>query len=255
MLLQERIALVTGAGSGVGRAVAEAYAADGATVILVGRRQETLIATYDHITGAGGKASIAPLDLEHQLGRVAELAQGILQRFGRLDILVNNAAILGNMTPLAAYDPVVWESVLRVNLTAPFFLIRELMPLLRQSLAASVINVVCDSANHGLAYWGAYAASKAALLNLSQTWAQELAPTTVRLNTVNPGVVASTIRTKAFPGEDPKALPQPREAVPAFRFLASDYSRKVNGACLQAAAWQDWQDGPEDDWEPRMPHP
>ncbi|MBF0610966.1 MAG: SDR family NAD(P)-dependent oxidoreductase [Magnetococcales bacterium] len=239
MLLTNRVALVTGAGSGIGRAVARAYAREGAFVILLGRRQKPLTETYDLIHGEGGEATIAPLDLESQLNRVAELAEGIYRRFGRLDILVNNAGELGTLTPLASFEPMMWEKVFRINLTAPFFLTRELMPLLRQAEAASVIQVVSGLAFHGRAYWGAYAASKAALANLTESWAQELAHSTIRMNTVNPGSTATTMRAKAFPGEDPATLPTADAITPLFLYLASQQSQGVTGKHFNARDWKE----------------
>ncbi|OSM01467.1 SDR family NAD(P)-dependent oxidoreductase [Magnetofaba australis] len=240
MLLQDRIALVTGAGSGIGLAVAKAYAREGATVLLLGRDQSKLETAFDAITAAGGSASIAPVDLENELGAVPQLVKGVHERYGKLDILVNNAGQLGVMTPLAAYDPVKWEQVMRVNLTAPFFLTRELMPLLAQSDNAAVINVVSTVAFAGRAYWGAYAASKAALANLTETWAGELQKTAIRMNTVNPGGTATAMRAAAFPGEDPESIPSAEQIAPVFLYLASEHS-KERGQHLKARDWMDWR--------------
>ncbi|MBF0587831.1 MAG: SDR family NAD(P)-dependent oxidoreductase [Magnetococcales bacterium] len=240
MLLKNRIALVTGAGSGLGRAIAIAYAQEGATVILLGRRQEALEESYDLIADQGGSATIVPLDLEKELPRVSELAATIAQRFGLLDILVNNAAQLGALTPMTGYEPAMWESILRVNLTAPFFLTRELMPLLKRSNNASVINLSSGVALHGRAYWGAYAASKAALMNLTETWAQEMTNNIVRLNSVNPGGTATDMRATAFPGEDPATLPSPEQVVPIFLYLASHHAKEIQGRHLDAREWMHW---------------
>ncbi|MBF0144226.1 MAG: SDR family NAD(P)-dependent oxidoreductase [Magnetococcales bacterium] len=241
MLLENRVALVTGAGSGIGRAVALAYAREGCHVLLLGRRVGFLEESYDRILEEGGRASIVPLDLETDLGRVPELVATIHRRHGRLDILVNNAAQLGDMVPLESFRPPIWEMVLRVNLTAPYFLTRELLPLLRQSPSASVINVISGVAMHGRAYWGAYAASKAALLNLTQTWSAELCESSVRINAVNPGGTATAMRARAFPGEDPAELPTPESIVPVFLYLASDHSRLRRGENLEAREWCHWR--------------
>ncbi|MBF0426757.1 MAG: SDR family NAD(P)-dependent oxidoreductase [Magnetococcales bacterium] len=241
MLLNKQIALVTGAGSGIGQAVAMAYAAAGATVLLLGRTQKQLEVTHDRIRAQGNQAVIVPLDLEKELHRVAELAQGIHDRFGHLDILVNNAAQLGAMTPLAAYEPPLWETVFRVNVTAPFFLTRELLPLLRLAGAGCVINVVSGVGQHGRAYWGAYAASKAALINLTETWGAELAQSTIRINAVDPGPTATRMRAHAYPGEDPARLPAPADIVPVFLYLASTHSRHLTGQHLEAGEWVQWR--------------
>nr|CRH07867.1 Putative oxidoreductase [Candidatus Magnetococcus massalia] len=240
MLLENRIALVTGAGSGIGQAVAMAYAEQGATVLLLGKTQEKLEKSYDIITEAGGTASIVPLDLEQGLANVPELVKQTHGRYGKLDILVNNAGLLGTLTPMANYNPIEWEQLFRVNVTAPFFLTRELMPLLAQSDQASVINVSSSVGHQGRAFWGAYAASKAALVNLTETWAQEMEKSVVRMNTVNPSGTATAMRAKAFPGENPDTLPKPADIVPVFLYLASQYGREVNGQHLQARDWMDW---------------
>jgi NAD(P)-dependent dehydrogenase (short-subunit alcohol dehydrogenase family) len=242
-MLKDRIALVTGAGSGIGRAVALAFARRGAVVVLVGRKVAALEETYDQVLAVGGTATLVVLDLERQLERVSELTQLLAKRYGQLDILVNNAGQLGAMTPLAHYDPRIWETVFRVNVTAPFFLIRELLPLLRQSVAGSVINVTSGVAYQGCAYWGAYAASKAALANLTETWAAELVRTSVRINAVNPGEVATALRASAFPGEDSGKLLTPENITPVFLYLGSDASRGVTGVHLQARDWLHWQPG------------
>ncbi|MBF0125034.1 MAG: SDR family NAD(P)-dependent oxidoreductase [Magnetococcales bacterium] len=216
MPLTDRVALITGAGNGIGRAVAQAYAAAGATSLLLGRRRENLATTYDLITAAAGKAVIVPIDLENELHAVPDLVAAVYQRFGRLDILVNNAAEFGLMTPLSAYDPVLWEKVLRVNLTAPFFLTRELLPLLQRSEKAFVINVICEVARHPSAYWGAYGISKAALLSMSHIWAQELAHTNVSIHTIDVAATATKLRKKAYPAEENPTLLTPEQAALAF---------------------------------------
>ncbi|MBF0346546.1 MAG: SDR family NAD(P)-dependent oxidoreductase [Magnetococcales bacterium] len=241
MLLNNQITLVTGAGSGIGQAVAELLAREGAWVILLGRTQSKLEATADRIGNAGGRASIAPLDLENGLNRVPEVVQAIHERFGRLDLLVNNAGMLGTLTPLEHLDGVLWEQVFRINVTAPFFLTRELLPLLKKSAAASVINVVSSVAFKGRAFWGAYAASKAALVNLTETWSGELSRQGIRCNTVNPGATATAMRAQAYPGEDPATLPTPEQVARVFLYLASDLSKEVHGQHLNARDWLTWQ--------------
>lgn len=243
MILENRIALVTGAGAGIGAAVAREYARQGAFVILLGRpnKQKRLEKTYDQIVAHGGKATLVPLDLEGELGRVPEVVKQLHERFGRLDVLVNNAGAVGSLTPLALYDTLQWESVLRVNLTAPFFLTRELLPLLRESDDASVIQVVSGVAFKGRPFWGAYAAAKAALVNLTETWSAELENSTVRMNSVNPGGTATAMRATAFPGENPASLPQPEEITPVFLYLASSFAKGVRGQHLAARDWLEWR--------------
>ncbi|MBF0357109.1 MAG: SDR family NAD(P)-dependent oxidoreductase [Magnetococcales bacterium] len=243
MILKDRIALVTGAGAGIGQAVAQDYAKHGATVILLGRKSKhkKLEKTYDLIQKEGGKAVIVPLDLEHELGLVPEMVKGLYERFGKLDILVNNAGDLGALTPLELYDNMLWEKIFRINITAPFFLIRELLPLLKKSDDASVINVVSSVAFKGKHFWGAYAASKAALVNLTETWSDELGKTSVRMNSVNPGATATAMRASAYPGENPNTIPQPTEITPAFLYLASSAAKEERGQHIDARCWMWWK--------------
>jgi NAD(P)-dependent dehydrogenase (short-subunit alcohol dehydrogenase family) len=242
MILKDKIALVTGAGAGIGQAVAQNYAQHGATVILLGRnnKHKKLEKTYDLIQEAGGKAVLVPMDLEHDLGLVPEIVKNLYERFGRLDILVNCAGDLGALTPLALYDNLLWDKIFRINITAPFFLIRELLPLLKASDDASVINVVSSVAFKGRHFWGAYAASKAALVNLTETWSAELEKTLVRMNTVNPGPTATAMRAAAYPGENPSTIPQPNDITPLFLYLASKYAKNERGNHLAARDWLDW---------------
>ncbi|MBF0159030.1 MAG: SDR family NAD(P)-dependent oxidoreductase [Magnetococcales bacterium] len=216
MPLTNRVALITGAGGGIGRAVSCRYAAAGATCILLGQHQPPLNETYDQITADGGQASLVVLDLEKELHVVPQLVASLHERFGRLDILVNNAAEFGLMTPLATYEPTLWEKVLRINLTAPFFLTRELLPLLQRSDRAFVINVSCDIAHQPQGYWGAYGISKAALSAMSRIWAQELTHTRVQIHDFNVAATATRLRKKAYPAEDITTLLSPEQVASSF---------------------------------------
>ncbi|MBF0214566.1 MAG: SDR family NAD(P)-dependent oxidoreductase [Magnetococcales bacterium] len=229
MSLENRIILVTGAGSGLGRAVACAYAKEGARVFLLGSRQKTLAETDDRIRSAGGEAGIVPLNLETELQRVPEVAKALFERFGRLDVLINAAAQVGPRTPLDLHCPADWESVFRVNVSAPFFLTRELMPLLKRSPSGMVIQVICREGLEAAPFRGSYGASKAALWQMTRTWAAETARGTVRMNAVDPGPMATALRAKVFPGEDPATLPTPESVTGIFLRLASGECGEAHG--------------------------
>ncbi len=218
--LAGRVALVTGASRGIGAAVARRFAAEGANVILTARTTAGLEEVDDAIRQSGGAAAatLVPLDLLEP-GEVDKLGPAIAERFGRLDILVGNAGVLGTLTPVHQIDPREWDEVLAVNLTANWRLIRTLDPLLRRSDAGRAMFVSSGVAG-GRAYWGSYAVSKTALEGLVLTWAQETAKTSLRVNLIDPGGVRTTMRTTAFPGEDPMTLPTPDEIADVFVELA-----------------------------------
>lgn len=208
--LAGKVALVTGASRGIGRAVAERFAAEGAQVILVGRTQGALEEVDDAIRAAGGQASLVPADLA-EAGIVERMGAAVYERWGRLDVLVGNAAVLGTLTPVPHIEPSVWDQVIALNLTANFRLIRAFDPLLRAAGAGRAVFLTSGVAS-GRAYWGTYAVSKAGLEALVRTYAQEVAKTGVRVNLLNPGPTRTRMRATAFPGEDPESL-KPAEAV------------------------------------------
>lgn len=217
--LAGRLALVTGATRGIGRAVALAYAREGAHLILVGRTTGALEEVDDEIRGLGGNATLLTLDLKRH-DKIDALGPTIFQRWQKLDILVGNAGVLGPLSPLGHVTADAWEEVLEVNLTANWRLIRTLDPLLRRSDAGRAIFVSSGVAAKPRAYWGPYAVSKAALEALVQTYAHEVENTAVRVNLVNPGPTRTKMRAKAFPGEDPASLKAPEDLTPTFVRLA-----------------------------------
>lgn len=223
--LKGRIALITGASRGIGAAVAKRYAAEGAHVILIGRTVGALEEMDDAVRAAGSSATLVPLDLR-ELDRIDPIGPALYERFGKLDILVGNAGLLGTLGPLSHHDAKLWDDVLRVNVTANWRLIRTLEPLLRRSDAGRAIFVTSGAAHKAHAYWGAYATSKAALEAMVRAWAAELAKTSVRVNLLSPGAIRTAMRAAAFPGEDPASL-RPAEAITeSFVDLASpDCSR------------------------------
>ena len=230
--LSGRIALVTGASRGIGRAVARRFAAEGARLILVARTSGGLEEVDDEVRNAGGEpAMLVPLDL-CQGDLVDQLGAALHERFGRLDILVGNAAMLGGLRPVGHYPPDVWENVIALNLTANWRLIRSLDPLLRLSTAGRAM-FVTSGVTEGTppAYWGAYTASKAALEALVRTYAAELKRTNLKVNIIDPGASATNMRAEAFPGEDPNTLATPDEITELFVELA-EASYDESGAKL-----------------------
>ncbi|MGQ0663195.1 MAG: SDR family NAD(P)-dependent oxidoreductase [Pseudomonadota bacterium] len=218
--LAGRIALITGASRGIGAAVARCFAAEGAHVVLLARTTGGLEEVDDEIRAAGGAATLVPLDLA-DLDRIDPLGPTLHERFGRLDILVGNAGLLGTLGPLSHHDAKLWDEVFKVNLTANWRLIRTLEPLLRLSEAGRAIFVTAGAAHAPQAYWGAYAVSQAALEMLVRTWAAELARTNVRVNLLSPGPLRTSMRAHAFPGEDPMRLRPPEAIAGLFVDLAS----------------------------------
>ena len=219
--LDGRIALVTGASRGIGRAVARRFASEGARLILVARTSGGLEEADDEIRAAGGEpAMLVPLDL-CQGELVDQLGAALHERFGRLDILVGNAAMLGGLRPVGHYPPDVWEEVIALNLTANWRLIRSLDPLLRLSVAGRAM-FVTSGVTEGVppAYWSAYTASKAGLEALVRTYAAELKRTNLKVNIIDPGTAATNMRAEAFPGEDPNTLAAPDDITERFVELA-----------------------------------
>jgi NAD(P)-dependent dehydrogenase (short-subunit alcohol dehydrogenase family) len=217
--LAGRLALVTGATRGIGRAVALAYATEGAHLILVGRTAGALEEVDDEIRALGGGATLLTLDLK-RLDKIDALGPTIYQRWQKLDILVGNAGILGPLSPLGHVPAEAWDEVLAINLTANWRLIRTLSPLLRMSDAGRAIFVSSGAAVRPHAYWGPYAASKAGLEALVRTYAEEVANTPVRVNLVNPGPTRTKMRAQAFPGEDPATLKTAEDITATFVRLA-----------------------------------
>jgi NAD(P)-dependent dehydrogenase (short-subunit alcohol dehydrogenase family) len=218
--LSEKIALVTGASRGIGRAAALALAQAGAQVVAVARTTGALEELDDEIRQATGQpATLVPLDIADGQA-LDQLGYVLHQRFGRLDLLVHAAALLGPVTPVSHIEPEAWERVVAVNITASYRLIRAIEPLLRAAAAGRAIFLTSGIAAHPRAFLGAYGVSKAALENLVRSWADELEQTPVRAVLLSPGPMRTRMRAEAFPGEDPETLPDPAEIGPLIVELA-----------------------------------
>lgn len=217
--LAGRIALITGASRGIGRAVGLGLAKAGAHVVLLARTVGGLEELDDEIRAAGGTATLVELDLK-RTDKLDALGPTILQRWGKLDILVANAGILGPLSPLGHITSDAWREVIDINLNANWHIIRSVDPLIRRSTAGRAIFVSSGAALARNAYWGPHAVSKAGLEALAKTWALELADTPAKVNVINPGPIRTGMRAKAFPGENPASLKTPEEIVPLFLRLA-----------------------------------
>ena len=223
--LQGRISVVTGASRGLGAAIAKRFAGEGSHVVLVARTVGGLEEVDDAIRAAGGAATLVPLDLT-EFDRIDEMGAALARRFGRIDVLVGNAGILGTLSPMGHIDTDVWDRVIAVNLTANWRLIRSFDPLLRASDSGRAIFVTSGAAGGAHPYWGAYAVSKAALEAMVKTWAGEVTKTPVKVNLVDPGALRTSMRAEAYPGEDPETVRQAGEITDTFVELAEAASTR-----------------------------
>jgi NAD(P)-dependent dehydrogenase (short-subunit alcohol dehydrogenase family) len=215
---QGTLALVTGASRGLGAATAIELGRLGAHVVLLARTQGGLEETDDAIRAAGGAATLLPIDLREG-DSLDAIGPSLYERFGRLDVLVHCAGVLGKLTPAGHIQPADWADVVGVNLSSVWRLIRTCDPLLRQAQAGRAVFVTDARAREPKAYWGAYGATKAGMEHLVQTWAAELAITRVKAMLFDPGPMRTRLRTAAFPGENPTAQPSPATVAPRLAAL------------------------------------
>jgi NAD(P)-dependent dehydrogenase (short-subunit alcohol dehydrogenase family) len=236
-LLAGRVILITGASSGLGRALAVECAQAGATVILSGRNGVKLERVYDEIETMGApQPAIAMLDLAVATAvDYDNVAKTIDAEFGKLDGVVHAAGLLGDRTPLEQYDVPTWCKVLHVNLTAPFILTQVLLPTLRKSADASVIFVSSGVVKNQRPFWGAYAVAKSGLESVRSMFSQELdGEPNIRVNSVNPGRMRTAMRAAAYPAEDPNTVPTPASVSGPFLYLLSARSRGIDGQYIEA---------------------
>jgi NAD(P)-dependent dehydrogenase (short-subunit alcohol dehydrogenase family) len=228
--MEGRVALVTGASRGIGRAAALALATAGAHVIALARTTGGLEDLDDAIRAAGGSATLVPLNIR-DFPALDRLGQTIFERWGKLDAFLGNAGSLGVLTPLSHLDPKVFQELIEVNVTANYRLIRSLDPVLRLSEAARVLFISSGAARKHTPFWGGYGMAKAALESLALTYAAECEGTPVKVNLLNPGATRTAMRAKAMPGEDPQTLPPPEALAPLIVELLSPGCEK-NGALV-----------------------
>jgi NAD(P)-dependent dehydrogenase (short-subunit alcohol dehydrogenase family) len=222
--LAGNIALVTGASRGIGRATALSLARAGAHIVAVGRTVGALEEIDDAVQSAGSSATLVPLDIRDYPG-IYRLAAALNERHQHLDILVGNAGVVGQRSPLDHIDPKNWDDVMAVNVTANWHLIRAMDPLLKRAKAGRAVFISSGAATHARAYSGAYSVSKAALNALGRIYADETSATPIRVNLFNPGPTRTRMRAQVMPGEDPMTLP-----------TAEDVADKIVELCLPSCS-------------------
>ncbi|MCC5452939.1 YciK family oxidoreductase [Rheinheimera sp. UJ51] len=234
--LLNKVILVTGAGDGIGKTAALTYARFGATVILLGKTTHKLTAVYDEIVNAGyPEPAIIPLDLKGATAKnYHDMAATIKAEFGKLDGVLHNAGILGVLSPFEHINLASWQDIMQVNVTGAMLMTQALMPVLKLSQQASVVFTSSGVGRQGRAFWGPYAVSKFATEGLMQIIASEYEDTTVRCNCINPGATRTSMRARAYPGEDAATLKTPEDLMWLYLYLMSDDSIGINGQSLDA---------------------
>jgi len=236
MELERKVAVITGGSQGLGAALARRYAEEGAAVSICGRHDRSIQAVCAEVEAIGGRCLgvVADVTDPEDVARWLSLVRAEL---GAIDVLVNNASVLGERAPIEECDVDTWRHVLEVNLTGAFVCARAAIPYLRET-GGSLINVSSGVGDHGRPYWGAYCASKNGLEALSGILAGELEGDGIRVNTVDPGSMRTTMRAAAYPDEDPETLPEPCEVTDVFVYLASERSREVSGERFRAKEFE-----------------
>lgn len=234
--LEGKVALITGGSRGIGKAVATAYAREGAKVFLCARNEADLKSTAAEIRSTGGEAAWCAADIA-KIAEVKRFVAEVGHAFGPIDILVNNASILGPREPIKSYSLESWEEVVRVNLTSLFLVTQEVLRVMMPQREGSIINLSSGVGRVGKARWGAYAASKFGVEGFTQVLADEVKELNIRVNAVNPGGTRTGMRSQAYPDEDPLTLPTPDEVTGVFLYLASQKSQGITGKSLDARDW------------------
>jgi NAD(P)-dependent dehydrogenase (short-subunit alcohol dehydrogenase family) len=234
-MLRGKVVVITGASRGLGRALVLACAKEGANLVVNSRNEDSLRPVAEEAEEAGAEVLAIPADVSVGTD-VENLADGTIQRFGRVDVLVNNAGLLGPRVPIEEYPEDEWRRVLDANLTAPFLLSRALIP--HMSEGGSIINVTSGVSIEGRAEWGAYSVSKFGVEGLTQILAAELEDRGIRVNSVDPGGMRTEMRAAAYPDEDPATRITPEENTGVFLYLASDESRDVTRERFKAQEFQ-----------------
>jgi NAD(P)-dependent dehydrogenase (short-subunit alcohol dehydrogenase family) len=235
-ILLGKTALITGGSRGIGRALAAAYAAAGAQVFICGRGGADVEDALGEIRARGGAIDGTAGDIS-RVEDVRRIVHGAIERFGAIDVLINNASILGPRESIAEYPIDLWKEVIRINLTGVFLMTHEVLPAMLARRSGSIINVTSGVGRVGKARWGAYAVSKAGLEGFTQVLADEVKSAGIRVNAVNPAATRTQMRALAYPAEDPATLPTAEQVVPLFVYLATDAAREISGQSLNARDW------------------
>lgn len=236
--LRGKVALITGGSRGIGRAIAAAYADQGAQVFICGRNPEDIDGAVAEIRRSGAEIEGAAGDVG-EAKDAQRIVAAAVAKYGAIDVLVNNASVLGSRVAIADYSIAEWQEVLRINLNGLFLITREVLPVMIERRGGSIINLTSGVGRAGKARWGAYAVSKAGLEGFTQVLADEVKDAGIRVNSVNPAATRTRMRAAAYPEEDPLTLPTPESIMAIFIYLASDKSRQMTGQALNARGWAD----------------
>ena len=236
-----KVALITGGSRGIGRAIAAAYAAQGAQVFICGRHSADINRAVAEIRQSGGEIDGAAGDVGN-VADVRRIVVAAMAKYSSIDVLVNNASILGPRVAIADFSIAEWEEVLRINLTGLFLMTHEVLPVMLARQGGSIINLSSGVGRLGKARWGAYAVSKAGVEGFTQVLADEVKDAGIRVNSVNPAATRTRMRAAAYPEEDPATLPTAESIMAIFIYLAADKSRGITGQALDARDWADPED-------------
>jgi NAD(P)-dependent dehydrogenase (short-subunit alcohol dehydrogenase family) len=234
-VLQGKVVMITGASQGLGKALVLAFAHEGANLIINSRNADSLDPVAKEAEGPGGEVLAIPGDVS-QSAHVEMLVEAAVEQFGQLDVLINNAGLLGPRVPIEEYPEDEWRKVLEANLTGPFLLAKAVIPHMPES--GSIVNVTSGVSIEGRPRWGAYSVSKFGVEGLTQILAAELEERGIRVNSVDPGGMRTEMRASAYPDEDPTTKITPEENTAVFLYLASDESKDVTGERFKAQEFQ-----------------
>jgi NAD(P)-dependent dehydrogenase (short-subunit alcohol dehydrogenase family) len=234
--LAGKIALVTGGTRGIGRAIAQAYAREGACVFICARDETDVRRTVQGLRQTGAQIDGCAADISKP-DDVERVVQSTVEQYGTIDVVVNNASLLGPRLPIAAYPIDDWQEVVRVNLTGIFLMMQQTLKIMIPIGQGSIINVSSGVGRTGRGYWGAYSVSKFGVEGLTQVAADEVRHCEIRINAINPGPTRTSMRAQAYPEEDPLTLPTPEQIAPVFVYFASDRSRGETGQSIEAQEW------------------